>query len=296
MNDKILQSAIAAAAPAEEPLIVLTYPGHFMLTALTMQSYLQHHAPCDITVIVDDVSNHAWPQYADDCENLYQQKIVLASSVDCVRTQRNGWIRQQLLKLYLDQLTNFSSWFFTDGDIVFRYPAPKRTIPYCITRGGPVQQMQNSFVKHMLDLTEVGIYAQHRVIVWAPNNTAQVCVSNPPFRSMQSRDLVDLRAYIEKLHNRPFDQIWNSCVDEHGHAAVSEWELLENFKTYVQQSPSELTYYPTCAKDHTKTKQSEPDFCEHHFLSDAEYGRDELAKFNIKVTDQIWQHLEKISR
>lgn len=296
MNVAAPDSVVDLGDMTQEPLIVLTYPGHFMLTALTLQSYLQHHASCDITVIVDDVSDHAWPQYADDCENLYQQKIVLASSVDCVRTQKNGWIRQQLLKLYLDHLTNFPSWFFTDGDIVFRYPAPKKTIPYCITRGGSVQQMQNSFVKHMLGLNKVGIYAQHHDMDWAPNNTAQVCVSNPPFRSMQSQDLVDLRAYIENLHNRPFDQIWNSCVDKHGHAAVSEWELLENFKTYVQQSPSELTYYPTCAKDHTKTKLSEPDFCEHHFLSDAEFGRDELARLGISVTDQIWQHLEKISK
>jgi len=232
----------------------------------------------------------------DDCENLYRQKIVLASSLDCLKNETNGWIRQQLLKLHLDRLTNFPSWFFTDGDIVFRYPVPTKIVPYCITRGGPVQQMQNSFVKHMLRLSKVGIYAQHPDMDWAPNNTAQVCVSNPPFRSMAALDLAELRTHIAQLHDQSFELAWSNCINRADHSAVSEWELLENFKAYVQQSPSELIYYPTCSKDHTKTKQSDPDFCEHHFVSDAEFGRIELAKYNIKVTDQIWQHLTKISR
>jgi hypothetical protein len=279
----------------QEPLVVLTYPGHFMLTALTIQSYLQHHNPTDIVIVADDISQHAWPEYADDCKNFYKQKIIPASSLECLKTESSGWLRQQLLKLHLDQLTNFSSWFFTDGDIVFRYPAPKKTIPYSIVRGELVRERQNNFVKHMLGLTTVGIRAQHPDIDWEPDNTTQVCVSNPPFRSMTAQDLVALRKYVEALHNQSFVDAWVSCTTRLD-CFVSEWELLENFKTHVQTQPSHLTYYPTCPKDHVKTKQSDPDFCEHHFMSDANFGRDELAKLNIEVTDQIWHHLEKISK
>lgn len=280
----------------QEPLVVLTYPGHFMLTALTIQSYLQHHTPPDIVIVADDISQHAWPGYADDCENFYKQKIIPASSLECLKNETNGWLRQQLLKLHLDQLTDFSSWFFTDGDIVFRYPAPKNVIPYSIVRGELVRKSQNNFVKHILGLSTVGIQAQHPDIDWEPDNITQVCVSNPPFRSMAAQDLVALRNYIEEQHNQQFVDVWTSCTTKFERFAVSEWELLENFKTHVQQQPSELTYYPTCPKDHAKIKQSEPDFCEHHFVSDAEFGRDELANLGIKVTDQIWQHLEKISK
>jgi hypothetical protein len=279
----------------QEPLVVLTYPGHFMLTALTIQSYLKHHNPQDILVVVDDISSHAWPEYVDDCKNFYKQKIITASSLDFLKKESSGWIRQQLLKLHLDQLTGLSSWFFTDGDIVFRYPAPMKVIPYSIVRGELVREKQNNFVKHMLGLDTVGICAQNSDIDWEPTNTAQVCVSNPPFRSMTAQDLEALRNYVETLHNQSFVDVWTRCTTRFD-CLASEWELLENFKTHVQQQPSHLTYYPTCPKDHVKTKQSGPDFCEHHFMSDASFGRDELAKLNIEVTDQIWQHLEKISK
>lgn len=279
----------------EEPLVVLTYPGHFMLTALTIQSYLQHHSPAEIVIVVDDISQHAWPEYVDDCKNFYKQKIIPASSLDCLKKESNGWLRQQQLKLHLDQITNFSSWFFTDGDIVFRYPAPKNVIPYSIVRGELLRKRQNIFVKHMLRLTTVGIQAQHPDIDWEPDNTAQVCVSNPPFRSMAAQDLVALRNYVEALHKQPFNNVWTYFVSRPD-CSASEWELLENFKARVQKQPSGLIYYPTCPKDYVKTNKSIPDFCEHHFVSDAEFGRNELAKHNIETTDQIWQHLEKISK
>jgi hypothetical protein len=277
----------------QEPLVVLTYPGHFMLTALTIQSYLKHHNPQDIFVVVDDNSGYAWPEYVDDCKNFYKQKIITASSLSFLKKESSGWIRQQLLKLYLDQLTSLSACFFTDGDIVFRYSMPANTVPFSIVRGEHVREKQNNFVKNMLGLSTVGIYAQHSDIDWTPTNTAQVCVSNPPFRPMVAQDLVALRAYVETLHNKSFQQVWTECTRRLD-CSVSEWELLENFKTYVQQQPSKLIYYPTCPKDHVKTKDSDPDFCEHHFMSDSEFGRSELAKHNIQVPDQIWQHLEKI--
>jgi len=279
----------------QEPLVVLTYPGHFMLTALTIQSYLTHHDPQDIFVVIDDISDHAWPEYVDDCKSFYNQKLITASSLSFLKKERSGWIRQQLLKLYLDQLTNLSGWFFTDGDIVFRYPAPANTVPFSIVRGGQVRQMQNNFVKKMLGLSTVGIYGQHADIDWEPSNTTQVCVSNPPFRSMVAQDLVALRAYVENLHNKSFNQVWDDCVCNSEYS-VSEWELLENFKTYVQHQPSQLIYYPSCPKDYEKTQESIPDFCEHHFLSDSQFGRRELEQYNIKVPDRIWHHLQKISK
>lgn len=279
----------------EEPLIVLTYPGHFMLTALTIQSYLQHHNPPDIVIVADDISKHAWPQYVDDCKNFYNQKIVPTSSLEFLKNESCGWLRQQLLKLHLDQLTDFPTWFFTDGDIVFHYPAPKKVIPYSIVREKSVRERQNTFVKAMLGLDTIGIYAQHPDIDWVPFYTTQVCVSNPPFRSMSVHDLVALRTYVENFHKQPFNDTWIDCTTRLD-CSVSEWELLENFKTYILNQPSELIYYPSCHEGFVKTKETTPDFCEHHFMSDSQFSRDRFAKHNIRVTDQIWQHLEKISK
>lgn len=279
----------------EDPLVVLTYPGHFMLTALTVKSYLKFHNPKDIIIVVDDISEHAWPQYVDDCKNFYNQKIVSASSLNFLKTITNGWVRQQVLKLHLDLLVPFTNWFFTDGDIVFRYPAIKKGTPYCITRGREVKEKQNNFVKFMLGTMIAGIYTQNDAIDWMPDNVDQVCVSNPPFRSMSAVDLVALRNHVSAWHKKPFNDVliksfnFSSCL-------TSEWELLENFKTYVQKQPPELVFYPTCELDYIKKSESDPDFCEHYFMSDSDFGREIFSQLNLNVSDSIWSHLEKISK
>lgn len=224
------------------PLVVLTYPGHFLLTSLTIQSYLKFHTPTSITVIADDLSDLAWPGYLDDCKQQYVCKIIPLSAIEPAQAfHANPWIRQQIIKLHLDQVLPYDSWFFTDGDVEYCFPAPCNSTPYSITQGGPEQVKQNAYVAEMLGIDNPGIYAEHPHMDWQPGTRRhQVCVSNPPFRTMDSVVLQKLRAHIEQLHGQ-------SVVQLHQRTAhlVSEWELIANFQTHTLKENINLVYYPT---------------------------------------------------
>jgi hypothetical protein len=279
-----------------EPLVVLTYPGHFLLTALTIQSYFQHHNKVETVIIIDDLSKHAWDSYQQDCELLYQQPVIVASRLSFLSSATDGWMRQQMLKYHLDLLVPYPNWFFTDGDINFRFPAPCNQVPFSITRGTELMARQNAYVQYMLGIKQAGIYTQHPDMDWDPTTKVhQVCVSNPPFRSMRADDLIKFREHVERTHDRPFaDFVMGMKYDSV--MSMSEWEALANFQVRILLQPPDLVYYPSCPQGHVKSHASDPDFCEHYFKTDSELGRDWFRNQGISVSDQIWHKLDNISK
>jgi hypothetical protein len=251
-----------------QPLVVLTYPGHFLLTALTIQSYLQHHNPCSITVIADDLSPLTWPGYLDHCQQQYNCKIVPTSSMPVATAfANNHWIRQQMVKLHLDQVLDTDCWFFTDGDVEYCSPVAYNTTPYSIVRGGPERTIQDLYVSTMLGISNPGIRAAHPDIDWTADHSDQVCVSNPPFRTMWSDTLQQLRSHIEQLHN-------NSMIAIHQQLKhlMSEWELIANFQTHVLKQNIELVYYPTVPLSTVyNSMPNQPDYCGTSYQGDSEF-------------------------
>jgi hypothetical protein len=248
---------------------VLTYPGHFLLTTLTIRSYLKYHEPVSITVIADDLSDLAWSRYLDDCKQQYGCNIIPVSSIEPAQAfQNNPWVRQQIVKLYLDQVLPHNDWFFTDGDLEYYFFAPCDIIPYVITRGGPEQVKHNAYVSEMLGIDNPGIYAEHPDMDWQPGTYRhQVCVSNPPFRIMQAQTLQKLRAHVEQLHGQPFIQLHQRT--DH---LVSEWELIANFQTHVLKENINLVYYPTVPIDKPQlTNPNQPDYCGTCYQGDQEF-------------------------
>jgi hypothetical protein len=243
-----------------QPLVVLTYPDHFLLTALTIQSYLKYHAPSSITVIADNISHRAWPNYIKDCEQQYGCRVIPVSTVTpALSFANNSWIRQQIVKLYLDQILTDDVWFFTDGDVEYCFPVAYNTVPYSIVRGGQVQVDQNAYVAMMLGIDTLGMYVQHPDIDWQPNNTGQVCVSNPPFRTMQAHTLRSLRAYVEQLHQKSMIEIHQKL-----NYLMSEWELIANFQVHVVKQSVDLVYYPTLPMQY-------PNYCKTCYHGDSEF-------------------------
>lgn len=279
------------------PLVVLTYPGHFLLTTLTIQSYFQHHAPVPTTVIVDDTSNRCWSGYLEDCQRQYSGcNIITVSSLHTATLFKTPWIRQQIIKLYLDMLLPFDQWFFTDGDIEYYFPAPTNAIPYTITRGGPVQDQQNNYVSYLLGIDDPATYAEHPHMDWDPmTRRHQVCVSNPPFRTMQASTLIQLRNYVERLHDK-------TLIELHLHLnnidyLVSEWELLASYQNNILEQNVELVYYPTVPLDKELVLvPDQPDFCGTCYTSDSAYSRQWWQTKGIQVSDRIWQEVVNISK
>jgi hypothetical protein len=272
------------------PLVILTYPGHFLLTGLTIKSYLEHHAHTEqIIVVVDDISNKAWPTYLTDCHQLYSTfvptiKIQSASLVPAAHQFTFGWVRQQIIKLYLDLIIDAESWFFTDGDIVFLHPVNPSDTPYTL----PVwpDEVQNNYIRKLLGIEQAGIFV----------NEKQVCVNNPPFRAMNRQTLIDLRNHVEQVHGKPTSKVhleYQRTLPNR----ICEWELLESFQMYVQgRQPYLVQYAP---HDLMNIPDNLTHFT-HQFLTcynaDQDFGRDWFSNQGIIVSDDIWQILSNINR
>ena len=244
-----------------------------------------------VTVIADDIDAATWPDYLTDCAELYAPATIIPVSQlpEAHVFRHEGWIRQQIVKLYLDQLLPFDVWFFTDGDIEFSAPVPHTAVPYTVTRGGPTQDQQNAYVSTLLNVTP-GVF-----------DTQQVCVSHPPFRTMQSQDLVQLRAHVEQLHACDFAEWHRQHLTNNGgelnpdgtpRYLMSEWELLATFQSTVLQQDIGLTQFQT---DYTIGET--PRTCGTSYDTDSAYSRNWwYTHAKIQVSDRIWNEISKISK
>jgi hypothetical protein len=297
----------------QQPLVILTYPGHFLLTALTIKSFLLYNSPVPIIIIADDLSRYSWPEYVAQCEKFYK---TLANNVSVVAVSHlpeahaynqpnSGWVRQQIVKLHLDKLIADTVWFFTDGDVQYHFPALLDSVPYVITRNkDDIQARQNFYVAKMLDIPNPGIIAQHPHMNWASDCRAQVCVSNPPFRSMQADTLKKLRQHLQELRGHTVIQshTWlydTFTVASNGDAPFieSEWELIENFRVHVLNQDINLVYYPVLPLSLSGSYNTQNlEFCVTCYVSDRSLGKSWFEQQDIFVPAQIWQQLEQINK
>ena len=273
-----------------EAVVILTYPGHYLLTALTIKSYLKYHNTTDFIVVADDISQQAWPTYINDCQELYSSlttsvKIIPASTIpEAHEFSGIGWVRQQIIKLHLDQIIDQDTWFFTDGDIVFLHTVDPTEIPYSVPYYNDTTRQQNEYVKLLLGQdSTIQVDGQ------------QVCVSNPAFRTMEKTVLQQLRAHVEQLHQTSLVKIHQQFLSNS--MGVSEWELIENFKQHVLGKQLKLIKY---APHDISDINADLNFFTHQFLTcynaDKDFGREWFADQSIDVSDKVWQILSNINR
>ena len=287
-----------------QPLVILTYPGHFLLTALTLKSYCKYHQPSAIVVIIDDASPCAWPGYLEDCQQLYQTNIKTTSQLESISLFKdNPWVRQQIVKLHLDQIVDFDSWFFSDGDVVYSFAIPENITPFTVTGGGLVQEQQNRYVSTVLQLEQVGIETTFER--GDGPETKQVCVSNPPFRFMQASALQNLRQHIETLHSKSFCHVHEAimnhdldCRPNDPVFSISEWELIANFQRHVLDQELNLQYYPTYNLGDPMgiLAPNQPDYAHTCFNADKDFGQAWFESQGITVEPRIWNYLSKINK
>ena len=296
---------------SQSPLVVLTYPGHFVQTAVTIKSFFRHNPDVPCVVIVDDLSQHCWPTYVKDCESFYADfcktltilKVSALPQAHAKKDALNSWIRQQIVKLHLDYLIDWPSWFFTDGDVEFKSAVPHDTVPYAINRPSyAVTERQNFYVSKMLDIDNPGIFATHPHMDWIPDRRAQVCVSNPPFRTMHAKTLQQLRDYIMDLRGHTIEQahswLYDTFYNGIGEAPFieSEFELIENFRTHVLKENLNLIYYPVVDSFYEPDSTHIEEYCVTNFVTDHVLGKRWLDQQNIVVTDEMWTRLQKINK
>lgn len=214
--------------------VVLTFPGHFFLTALTLQSIKQFYQDInDVYVLYDDQVTEGWPGYVEDCCKLYQisqDRFVSYSEINPeIAKCQIGWYRQQLIKCSVDQGVPGNSWFVVDGDIIFDERVDVKDITPVQHRDHPDDPLSLAVlngVKTLLGIDQHPLLADGRFKI----------TSSIPFRILEKPVLEELRRCVSDNIGGDFAQRMTELVhshklvayDETGNSMVlHEWELIE---------------------------------------------------------------------
>lgn len=217
--------------------VVLTYPGHFLLSKLTIDSIKKHISSInDIVVIVDDLSIMSWPGYTQDCQDLYNVQIIPSSTLKLPNIEylkKHPWIKQQIIKFYLDVIfPQHDEIFFSDGDVVFYHDVDYLCVPYFRMTQEYIHEQQTKYISLALGVDYNGIILDNRVI----------STSGPPFRDIQLDILPQLRSAVESNNKCEFSEYHCKLIGDQTQS-VSEWELLEFFKQKTLDMRLDLQYY-----------------------------------------------------
>jgi hypothetical protein len=262
--------------------VVLTYPGHFFQTDLTIKSIRLHIGPeTKIYLIVDDVSNLAWPGYFSDCQQHYGIKdLIPTSSIsDMPRLRKWPYVRQQSVKLYLDRVIPESQWIFLDGDVRLRRAVPPGTLASCVEYQGedlssrdPGPGEKSSqilfYIRHMLGIDFRGFWNDHGGFMTA---------SHPPVHWMSAEVLESLRGYVEQHHGQDFLTL-HLAMAEDPRYSMCEWDLLECFQQEILGRPRPWNCESGDVIDTT-------------WVCDRELGLDWFQSHGIEPDPRIWPQL-----
>jgi hypothetical protein len=289
-----------------EHAVILTYPGHFHLTQLTIRSVREHIQPKDITVIVDDWSFLTWDGYVNDCKQAYNGcNVINTLQFEFLKPfEGDSWMRQQMVKLNLHKILPFDKWFFSDGDIQFFHDIPEDVTPWVIVtipmdiwenwNNAPLADkgtlLMANYVNSMLGLTNFWeLPADYKKA--SPNKV--VATSAIPFRDMNKQILNDLEEFLVSRFNQDLVGIHVDVMKDPT-KAMSEWELIEAFKKYIKHDDLTMVHITPQDIDTIKHHKYPDDlYFLMHFLHDEELGADWFADQGIKINDEIWQKIPK---
>lgn len=270
--------------------VVQTYPAHFYQTVNTLKTLRQAYPELEhVIVLADTWSKLAWPGYRDQCRDSYRglaDEVWMSQELFLDFGCLAGWpyARQQTLKLYLDTKlpATLDEWLFVDGDVEFhdRMPEPGVVATKISYRGQPLSERDPGPGENSSQIT---FYIRHMLGIewnyWAdPEGTEQVLTTtHPPVKHMRRDILVELRDFVQNRHKRSLlDLHWNLARDTR--MSISEWELLEAFRQYIQGRPAEWIL-------------NRGEFCTATWSSDQELGADWFHERGIDVDPGLWQHL-----
>lgn len=220
-------------------IVILTFPAHFYLTKLCLDSILKHFQCCkNILILVDDTSELAWDSYYTDCKNLYLSEFVETQAISKINELNflnlhnyHPWVKQQIIKFHLDLFLSPNEIFFTDGDVIFQTDIPYDCTPYTINDKFDYKNNDN-YVSSLLNIETKGILISENKRV----DTAAV-----PCRDIKLEILTQLRNYVEKTTQRAFLDLHTELNKTTARYSISEWELLETFKKEILKLPLNLT-------------------------------------------------------
>jgi hypothetical protein len=223
--------------------VILTFPGHFFQTQLCVKSLLMHYPEIErIFFLLDDVQADPWQTYRDDFIQCMDGLVAVPWQMMCssqlpkIRDCVAGWWRQQLIKFTLDQIVPGDNWFVVDGDVVFysrcdiadRVPISRR-----YDGSSRWSKMCELYVKGVLGIDHGLMHDQDQAVITSPI----------PFRYLDAGLLSSLRQHVESRFGQEFldlhlawfaDQTIVADIDPPTRWVMSEWELIECYRRFVQ--------------------------------------------------------------
>jgi len=264
-------------------VVVPTYPAHFYQTALTLHSIRQHMLPsARVIVLADTLSNLATSEYLQWCLDVYcaYQVEVIPASITRVANQfiSYPWIRQQMIKLHLDQILDCDHWTCIDGDTRLLAPLPLtgrfgnrvryEGVPLDLRDPGPGEKTSQTifYVRHVM---------QDHYLGFRDDQGTYITASQPPIRDMSATVLQSLRSHVNRLHGN-FVNLHLSIAEDPRYS-VSEWELLEWHYQHYLGNPADWIL--------------DQSYFANTWQSDRELGLDWFTEHQLKIDPKIWNQL-----
>lgn len=277
-------------------VVVLTYPGHFFITKLCIESIRRHYPETtQIHVLFDDSARGLWQNYGQNCREYYQNGVQCYpyGSIDPTILQCPvGWWRQQLVKLCIDKLlTRCNEWFVVDGDVIFDERINIQKITPVHDRevtSSPTAIMVARYVDYMLGSNNSRVQINNRTVI----------TSSIPFRWLDRAGLMHLRKIAEEQMQKDFilghnEMFLQGNIVGHDETAskmvMHEWELFEAYNNVYRHDDYKVV--ETGSGYHTTADTSK---CipghrfRHSSLVDTELGKKWLRQQGLIIPKQIW--------
>ena len=277
-----------------DAVAVITYPGHCISTVLTIKNLYtltKWQVPCYL--FIDDIGEQyqQWQgNYLDDIKQFYNNQLdvglrfVLFSEFGFKKIW-DGWLRQQLVKLNIDQFMQNNLWYVTDGDVHLNRMCNFTVSPYNFVPhyNSDVYAQNCTYIKHILQLDNVVRTYDNR----------EIFSHHAPFRWIERSLLTGLRKYVQDCFNEDFNELHWHLMKElkilglgptNDNMSMTEWDLIEAYKQFVLKESLNLEFWATGDDFNT------------FFGTDKDVDNTRYAQYNIQVPQNIQDKILTISR
>lgn len=279
--------------------VVISFPGHFLLTRLTIDSLRRFYPDYkQIRVMYDNAVVDGWSSYVDDAAEFYQlnkSDFIAFDDVDNkISTCKMGWYRQQLVKCCIDKHFSGDQWFVVDGDIIFDEKIEVAgTTPVAVR---PLAEAKDVLSLSVLTCIKNFLNVDHHPL---QDDQRYVVTSCVPFRVLTRETLRELRKRAEHFLGGDFvEQIINQChsqqlvaYDNDGVIPVMhEWELIESVNRILYPGKFPLKEVGAGYQHYQHTSAVRGGNCYRQgYVYDYELHRDWFdAQLDTAVSDYHW--------
>ena len=289
--------------------VVISFPGHFLLTKLTIESLVHQYNNIEkIYIVYDDNLSDGWPNYVDDASAFYcmsKKNFISFGEIDQnIPTCAMGWYRQQLVKCCIDKFFIGDQWFVVDGDVIFDDAIDLKNITpvdirpeFSAESTQPLSLAVINCVKTMLDIETHPLLSDGQYKI----------TSSIPFRILERPTLEYLRQRVEQYLGGDFvEKITEFCRDQKllvnddtgNQMVMHEWELIEAVNHMLYPDRFRIKHIGSGYEHLKHTSNLSPGYrFRQGFMYDYQVHRPWFeAQLSEPITESTWNKVEHFGK